>query len=169
MSTSKEELHAMLEEEELKDASLLVFANKQDMEGAMSSAEVSDALGLSSLKMRQWSIYRTSALKGEGLTEGLDWYVKSTILVWYKDLINTVFMKQVGEHHSREQVRRLGVITMGYTSIWVLLVYITVFNHRRILYKNFRLLSSFFICTLHQSCIFQIILFLNRSVGFFYW
>ncbi|CAG8468613.1 10122_t:CDS:2 [Scutellospora calospora] len=73
MSTSKEELHAMLDEEELRDAALLVFANKQDMVGAMTSAEVSDALGLSTLKNRQWSIYKTSAVKGDGLTEGLDW------------------------------------------------------------------------------------------------
>lgn len=73
MQTSREELHAMLEEEELKDAALLVFANKQDMEGALSAAQVADALGLSTLKNRQYSIYRTSALKGEGLTEGLDW------------------------------------------------------------------------------------------------
>ncbi|CAO3600226.1 unnamed protein product [Absidia cylindrospora] len=73
MQTSKEELHAMLEEEELKDAALLVFANKQDMEGALSSAEVADALALSTLKNRQYSIYKTSAVKGEGLTEGLDW------------------------------------------------------------------------------------------------
>ncbi|EIE83313.1 ADP-ribosylation factor-like protein 1 [Rhizopus delemar RA 99-880] len=73
MQTSKEELHAMLEEEELRDAALLVFANKQDMEGALSVAEVADALGLSTLKNRQYSIYKTSALKGEGLTEGLDW------------------------------------------------------------------------------------------------
>ncbi|ORZ19736.1 ADP-ribosylation factor-like protein [Absidia repens] len=73
MQTSKEELHAMLEEEELKDAALLVFANKQDMEGALSSAQVAEELGLSSLKNRQYAIYKTSAIKGEGLTEGLDW------------------------------------------------------------------------------------------------
>ncbi|KAF8980013.1 Arf GTPase arl1 [Entomortierella lignicola] len=75
VSTSKEELMAMLEEEELKDASLLVFANKQDMAGAMTQAEVSDALGLSTLMNRQWSIHKTSAVKGEGLTEGLDWLI----------------------------------------------------------------------------------------------
>ncbi|CAG8539420.1 12512_t:CDS:2 [Dentiscutata heterogama] len=73
LSTSREELHAMLDEEELRDAALLVFANKQDMVGALTSAEVSDALGLSTLKNRQWSIYKTSAVKGDGLTEGLDW------------------------------------------------------------------------------------------------
>ncbi|KAI7861755.1 ADP-ribosylation factor family-domain-containing protein [Spinellus fusiger] len=75
MQTSREELHAMLEEEELKDAALLVFANKQDMEGALSAAQVTESLGLSALKNRQYSIYKTSALKGEGLTEGLDWLV----------------------------------------------------------------------------------------------
>ncbi|CAG8571455.1 20077_t:CDS:2 [Cetraspora pellucida] len=73
MSTSREELHAMLDEEELREAALLVFANKQDMVGALTSAEVSDALGLSTLKNRQWSIYKTSAVKGDGLNEGLDW------------------------------------------------------------------------------------------------
>ena len=56
VAIAKEELLAMLEEEELRTASLLVIANKQDMEGAMSVTEVSDFLGLSSLKSRQWTI-----------------------------------------------------------------------------------------------------------------
>ncbi|RUP21260.1 ADP-ribosylation factor family-domain-containing protein [Jimgerdemannia flammicorona] len=73
MHTSKEELHAMLEEDELREAALLVFANKQDMAGAMAPAEVSESLGLSTLKNRQWSIHKTSAVNGEGLTDGLDW------------------------------------------------------------------------------------------------
>jgi len=77
IATSKEELFAMLEEEELKDAAVLVLANKQDMEGAMSHAEVSEALGLSALKSRTWTIFKCSALKGEGLTEGLDWLVNT--------------------------------------------------------------------------------------------
>ncbi|ORX95273.1 ARF/SAR superfamily [Basidiobolus meristosporus CBS 931.73] len=75
IGTSREELVAMLEEEELRDAALLVFANKQDMPGAMTPAEVSEGLGLSLLRNRQWSITKTSAIKGEGLTEGLDWLV----------------------------------------------------------------------------------------------
>jgi ADP-ribosylation factor-like protein 1 len=75
ISTSKEELMQMLEEEELKDSALLVFANKQDMEGAMSVTEVSEFLGLTQLKMRTWTIFKCSAKTGEGLTEGLDWLV----------------------------------------------------------------------------------------------
>lgn len=72
---SKQELLAMLEEDELKKAILCVFANKQDMEGAMTAAEVSNALGLSALKTRTWSIFKTSALKGDGLEEAMDWLV----------------------------------------------------------------------------------------------
>jgi len=75
IGTSKEELLSKLQEEELKDAALLVFANKQDMPNAMTAAQVSEGLGLPTLKNRMWSIYKTSAIKGEGLNEGLDWLV----------------------------------------------------------------------------------------------
>lgn len=65
----------MLEEEELKNAILLVLANKQDLEGALEAAGVSEALALGSLKNRTWSIFKCSATKGEGLKEGMDWLV----------------------------------------------------------------------------------------------
>ena len=72
IGTSSEEFHALLEEEELKDAILLVFANKQDLPGALSDAEVAEQLGLSSIQNRPWSIFKCSALSGEGITAGLD-------------------------------------------------------------------------------------------------
>lgn len=77
MSVAKGELAAMLEEEDLKDAILLVFANKQDQKGAMNAEQISDALGLPEVRNRQWSIQETSALKGKGLFEGFDWLVTS--------------------------------------------------------------------------------------------
>mmetsp|Transcript_19540 Transcript_19540/g.49363 ORF Transcript_19540/g.49363 Transcript_19540/m.49363 type:complete len:184 (+) Transcript_19540:71-622(+) len=75
LSIAKQELMAMLEEEELKDAILLIFANKQDMKNALSAAQVSEHLGLATIKNRQWSIQETSATKGRGLFEGFDWLV----------------------------------------------------------------------------------------------
>lgn len=39
----------------------------------MTPAEVSEGLGLDTLKGRQWSIHKSCAIKGEGLEEGLDW------------------------------------------------------------------------------------------------
>ncbi|CAD5184659.1 unnamed protein product [Musa acuminata subsp. burmannicoides] len=71
--TAKDEFHAILEEEELKGAVVLVFANKQDLPGALDDAAITEALELHKIKSRQWAIFKTSAIKGEGLFEGLDW------------------------------------------------------------------------------------------------
>uniref|UniRef100_A0A804LMR6 Uncharacterized protein n=1 Tax=Zea mays TaxID=4577 RepID=A0A804LMR6_MAIZE len=61
------------EQDELRDAVLLVFANKQDLPNAMNAAEITDKLGLHSLRQRHWYIQSTCATTGEGLYEGLDW------------------------------------------------------------------------------------------------
>ncbi|KAG5404780.1 hypothetical protein IGI04_010899 [Brassica rapa subsp. trilocularis] len=61
------------DKDELRDAVLLVFANKQDLPNAMNAAEITDKLGLHSLRQRHWYIQSTCATSGEGLYEGLDW------------------------------------------------------------------------------------------------
>merc|ERR1719333_1449548 len=71
--SGKEELHRMLAEDELRDAILLVFANKQDLPNAMPVAEVTERLGLNQIRNRQWYIQATCATTGDGLYEGLDW------------------------------------------------------------------------------------------------
>lgn len=77
LSTASEELSAMLNEEELRDAALLVFANKQDQPGAKGAGEISEALRLGELKDRNWSIVACSAVDGRGVDEGMDWLVVS--------------------------------------------------------------------------------------------
>ena len=72
-NSAKEELHRMLAEDELRDAIVLVFANKQDLPNAMSVNEVTERLGLNQLRNRQWYIQSTCATTGDGLYEGLDW------------------------------------------------------------------------------------------------
>ncbi|KAK2426447.1 ADP-ribosylation factor [Trifolium repens] len=70
---ARDELHRMLSEDELRDATLLVFANKQDLPNALSVSEITDKLGLHSLRRRRWYIQSTCATSGQGLYEGLDW------------------------------------------------------------------------------------------------
>ncbi|KAG9273007.1 ADP-ribosylation factor 4 [Astyanax mexicanus] len=70
---SAEELSKMLQEDELRDAVLLVFANKQDLPNAMAVSELTDKLGLQSLRSRTWYVQATCATQGTGLYEGLDW------------------------------------------------------------------------------------------------
>ncbi|KFO28613.1 ADP-ribosylation factor 1 [Fukomys damarensis] len=59
-------------EDELWNAVLLVFANKQDLPMAMNAAEIA-MLGLYSLSHRNGYIQTTCATGGDGLYEGRDW------------------------------------------------------------------------------------------------
>lgn len=68
----------MLNEEELRDAALLVFANKQDQPGAKGAGDISEALRLGELKDRNWTIVACSAIDGRGVSEGMDWMVVSS-------------------------------------------------------------------------------------------
>jgi len=70
---AREELTKMLNEEEMRNAVLLVFANKQDLPNAMTAAEITEKLGLHSMRNRQWFIQSACATTGDGLYEGLDW------------------------------------------------------------------------------------------------
>jgi ADP-ribosylation factor-like protein 1 len=73
----------MLNEEELRDAALLVFANKQDQPGAKGAGEISEALRLGELKDRNWSIVACSAIDGRGVSEGMDWLSVSEPFAFY--------------------------------------------------------------------------------------
>mmetsp|Transcript_73503 Transcript_73503/g.66154 ORF Transcript_73503/g.66154 Transcript_73503/m.66154 type:complete len:191 (+) Transcript_73503:92-664(+) len=77
LDTARQELHRMLAEDELRDAVLLVLANKQDLPNAMSINECTDKLGLNGLRNREWYIQSTCATTGDGLYEGLDWLSKT--------------------------------------------------------------------------------------------
>ena len=73
LPTAASEFSAILAEDELADAVVLVYANKQDLPGALDDGAVAAGLGLPSLKARDWAIFKSSAARGEGLFEGLDW------------------------------------------------------------------------------------------------
>merc|ERR1712039_2189 len=70
---AKDELNKMLSEDEMRDAILLVFANKQDLPNAMSVQELTQKLELQNMRSRQWFIQSAVATTGDGLYEGLDW------------------------------------------------------------------------------------------------
>merc|ERR1712039_494362 len=70
---AREELMSLVNADEMRDVTLLVYANKQDLPNAMTSAEVSEKLGLHTMRNRQWLIQSACATTGDGLYEGLDW------------------------------------------------------------------------------------------------
>lgn len=60
----------------LAGASLLVFANKTDVEGCMDEKEILTALDLESIRTHRWEVLRCSAMTGKNLKEGLAWVVE---------------------------------------------------------------------------------------------
>merc|ERR1712195_410633 len=70
-----DELHSLLCQEKLAGATLLVFANKQDLPGAKSAEEIQQILELDKLEGRHWHIRPCSAVTGEGLEAGVGWMV----------------------------------------------------------------------------------------------
>ena len=68
---ARQELHRIILDREMKEALLLVFANKQDIPGSMTPSEVTERLRLGQLKDRVWYVVPSCATTGEGLFEGL--------------------------------------------------------------------------------------------------
>merc|ERR1711937_36554 len=73
INEARDELMRMLNEDEMREAILLIFANKQDLPNAMPAAEITEKLVLQNLKHRRWYIQSTCATTGDGLFEGFDW------------------------------------------------------------------------------------------------
>ncbi|GJQ86134.1 Arf102F [Trypoxylus dichotomus] len=73
---AERELQNILEEAQLAKAVLLIFANKQDLPNAMSAADLADELHLYRVHNRQWHVQPSSAIKGTGLCDGLNWLSK---------------------------------------------------------------------------------------------
>ncbi|KAG5489055.1 hypothetical protein JIQ42_00676 [Leishmania sp. Namibia] len=73
---ARHELEHLLEEEKVAGVPMLIFANKQDLLGALSVEELTVALNLTGLRDRRWCIQACSAKTGEGLDKGINWAVK---------------------------------------------------------------------------------------------
>jgi len=74
LDDTRKELHNLLQEERLAGATLLVFANKQDIPGALSAEKIAECLELDSLKSsHHFMVMGCSAFTGKNLLEGIDW------------------------------------------------------------------------------------------------
>ncbi|KAF7700744.1 hypothetical protein HF521_001909 [Silurus meridionalis] len=81
------ELAKLLTEKELRDALLLIFANKQDVPGAVSVEEMTELLSLHKLCCgRSWHIQGCDARSGTGLHEGLDWLSRQLVAAGVLDV-----------------------------------------------------------------------------------
>jgi len=70
---ARQELHKIINDREMRDAIILIFANKQDLPGAMKPHEIQEKLGLTRIRDRNWYVQPACATTGDGLYEGLTW------------------------------------------------------------------------------------------------
>ena len=75
IGTLRSEMSRLLASVDLASAPVLVYANKQDLQDAMSAEELSDALGLNLVRNHAYHVQASCALTGEGLLDGMTWLV----------------------------------------------------------------------------------------------
>jgi ADP-ribosylation factor 1/2 len=73
MKESAEELHSILEDENMNGVSVVVLANKQDLPNRLSVTQLVAKLGLDTLNTNRnkWHIQGCCAVSGEGVYEGM--------------------------------------------------------------------------------------------------
>ena len=70
---SKLQFHKLLKNTALKNATILIYANKQDLQGAKTINDIIKDYELDKIRNHSWKIQPSSALRGEGLIEGIKW------------------------------------------------------------------------------------------------
>ncbi|XP_014240337.1 ADP-ribosylation factor-like protein 2 [Cimex lectularius] len=69
------ELHKIIREERLVGASVLILANKADLESALSLSKIKSALELHKITSQHWKLMKCSAVTGENVITAMDWIV----------------------------------------------------------------------------------------------
>ncbi|KAL1531434.1 ADP-ribosylation factor-related protein 1-like [Salvia divinorum] len=72
---SKSALEKALRHEDLQGAPVLILANKQDLEEAVSTDELAQYLDINKLDGRDFKFQAVSAFEGLGIKEGVNWLV----------------------------------------------------------------------------------------------
>ena len=74
MEKARMEFERVVTDDMLENVCVLVLANKQDVDGAMSGSEISEALDVAAVcKGHEYHVQETVATEGTGLEEGFMW------------------------------------------------------------------------------------------------
>jgi small GTP-binding protein len=90
---SKTQLLKILQNDELKNAILLIFANKQDLDSVKQPDELVKIYGLDQIKNHLWHMQPCSAKTGEGLMAGLKWLSDQLIIKKHSRFPNNPYLQ----------------------------------------------------------------------------
>lgn len=71
LQEARDELHGILESDNMRGVPVVVIANKQDLPKAMNPSEVADGLALPKMTSRKWYIHGACATTGDGIFESM--------------------------------------------------------------------------------------------------
>jgi len=77
LEEASEFLQNLLSQDELRDAPVLVLANKQDLPRAEAIDRITSKLDMYRCKGRKWNVQACPATTGDGLFDGLNWLAKA--------------------------------------------------------------------------------------------
>ena len=80
IDAARDQLRKVVNDREMRDCtSILVYANKQDMKGAVKAIQLHEMLGLHRLTEHSVKVQPSCAKSGDGLKSGLDWLMENVI------------------------------------------------------------------------------------------
>ena len=107
---SKNQFHKVLRNSTLKNATILIFANKQDLPGAKTINQIIQDYELDKIKNHSWQIQPCSALRGEGLIEGLKWLSEQLVFRGKNDFPNNPY--ENNENEEKEGDKKINISNM---------------------------------------------------------
>ena len=73
LEEARDELHATLAHPQMADQIVLIYANKVDLPGSLTTGRIIEGLQLQALTSSRWHVQHSSAATGIGILEGLRW------------------------------------------------------------------------------------------------
>ena len=101
---SKEEFKKLLTNSKLNNAIILIFANKQDLLGAKNINQLIEEYEFNKIKNHIWKIQPCSAVKGEGLLDGLKWLSEQLVSRGKNKFPNNPYLADENENENDKNV-----------------------------------------------------------------
>ena len=99
---SKIQFHKLIHNAALKNATILIFANKQDIQGAKGVNKLIQEYEFFKIKDHIWHIQPCSALKGEGLITGIKWLSEQLTFRGKNNFPNNPYLMNENQNENNE-------------------------------------------------------------------
>ena len=94
----KSEFFKLIKHPNLRNSVILIFANKQDLPGAKKIEKIIEKYEFNKIKNHIWHVQPCSAIKGEGLINGINWLSEQLIFRGKNNFPNNPYLSEENEN-----------------------------------------------------------------------